>query len=132
VAHVGRQQLRFEGERGRGNQVVRVVDPAVGAPVPARQRAGRSRDALLHGDPGEHREELLERFELLVSHAREKLEPDNLAGHHGFLVVDELVQEIDCRSRTAQVVDRNARVQQLQSTPSRRRRSFSSPRSAST
>jgi len=113
VAHVGRQQLRVEDERGRGNQVVRVVDPAVGTPVLARQRAGRSRDALVHGDPRERREELLERFELVVSHARDELEADNLAGDDGLLLVDEPVQKIDCRLRAAQVVDRNARVQQL-------------------
>lgn len=84
---MGGPQLRVEDERGRGNQVVRIVDLAVGAPVLARQRAGRSREALVHGNP-RRREELLERFQFVVSNPREELEADDLAGGNGLLLDD--------------------------------------------
>ncbi len=66
------------------------------------------------------------------SHAGEELEADNLAGHDGLVLADEPVEQIDCGLGAAEVVDRNARVEQLHSTPSRRRRSLRSPRTAST
>lgn len=132
VAHVRRQQIGFEEESGCGDQVVGVVDPAVGSTVLASKLLGRASDIFADRDPGDRREELLERRELVVSDFRHQLEPNDLAGGEGLVVLDETFQEVDCSPVASEMVDGNRRVEQLHSSPRRLRRSLRSPRTEST
>jgi len=88
---------------------------------------------LAHRHPGERREEVLECFDLAFAHAGQKLEADDLACEEKFLGLDQAAEQLDRRRQPAEVVDRDARVEQLHLTPRRDRRSFRSPpRMAST
>jgi len=51
VAHVRRQQIGLQEQRRGCDEVVGVVDPAVGAAVLARQVPGRPGDVLTDRDP---------------------------------------------------------------------------------
>jgi hypothetical protein len=61
----------------------------------AYQYSGRAGDVLAHRNPGDRREELLERWEFFVSDSRDELEPNDLARGEGLVVLDEVFQEVD-------------------------------------
>ncbi len=89
MAHVRRQQVGVEQEGGGGDQVVGIVDTAVGGAVALGKRAGGSGYLLPHRHPGNRREELLQRIDLLLAHACEQLEANYLAGKEGFLCFEQ-------------------------------------------
>src|SRR5690606_23160166 len=61
VTNVRRQQLGLEQGRGRCDQVIGVVDAAMGAAVALSELAGSTCYLLADRNPGQSREELLER-----------------------------------------------------------------------
>jgi hypothetical protein len=115
MANVRRQQVRVEDKSGSGDQVVGVVGPAVGTPVPAGQLTGGAGDAFIDGGPAEGRKELLQGAHLPFSHTGKELEADNLARDHWFFFVNEAPKKIDRRLGTAQMIYGDTRVQQLHS-----------------
>src|SRR3954465_5542508 len=64
VTHVCGEQVSLEQECGGGDQVVGIVNAAVGAAVALGKRTGGSCHLLPDGHPGQCREELLERLDL--------------------------------------------------------------------
>src|SRR4051794_36332514 len=83
VAHVGRQQIGLEKERRGGDEVVGIVDPAVGTAVLARHLPCCSSHVFTDRDPRDRREEPLERREFVVSYSGDQLEPNDLARREG-------------------------------------------------
>ena len=67
--------------------------------MPTRQGACGSSDALVHGDPSQRREELLEGFDLAVPNARKELEADYLTSGDGLCVVHQRSQQFNRRLR---------------------------------
>src|SRR6266567_2571530 len=132
VTDVRCQQLGVEEQGGGGDHVVGVVDSAVCRAVLANQRTGGSCDILIDCDPGHCREELLERFELVVSYASKEFKSNNLAGGDGLVFFHESPQETSCGFVAAQMVDSDRRIDELHSRPRRLRRSLRSPRIEST
>ncbi len=79
MAHVRGEQVGLEQKRGGGDQVVGIVNAAVGTAVVLGERAGGPCHLLPDGHPGERREELLERLDLAFADASQELEADDLA-----------------------------------------------------
>jgi hypothetical protein len=98
VAHVGGEQIRLEQERSGGDQAVGVVDAAMGSAVALGKECGSLRYLLSDWNPRDRREELLQRFDLVPSHARQQLEAHYLAGEERFFGVDQVAQESNGRA----------------------------------
>jgi hypothetical protein len=113
MTNVYRQQVRVEYQRGGGDQAVGVVDPAIGTSVLPGKRIGSAGDAFVDGDPGDGRKELLKSIDLLVSRAGEEFKAGNFAGDHRFFSVNEPPEKIDRWLGATQMIDGDARVQQL-------------------
>lgn len=92
VTHVCGEQVGLEQKCGGGDQVVGIVNAAVGAAVALGERAGCPCHLLADGHPGQRREELLERLDLSFANAGQELEANDLAREKNLFGFDQAAE----------------------------------------
>lgn len=132
MADIGGEELGIEDDCRPGDEIVDIVDLGVAAAVASGEKPRNPRDFFVDRSPRQCREEAVQGFDFVLTRSRQQFESNELTGNEGFLGAEQTLEKFDRRPHSTEIVNCDRGVDEPHSSPSRRKRSFTSPLIAST